>query len=101
MIVRELIGLLEQADPESLVLFLDDYADLSGTDEVYDVIIPEQPWIQERGYAYGAHYVARYPSELKDEGGDEEVVREALRVVLVTNGPTNHRRLNFPEKKRD
>lgn len=43
MTVSELIALLERADPDSAGLFLDDYADLSESDEVVDVIAPAQP----------------------------------------------------------
>ncbi|MGF6770645.1 hypothetical protein P3T18_003124 [Paraburkholderia sp. GAS199] len=34
MNVRELRVLLEKVDPDSIVLFLDDYADLTESDEV-------------------------------------------------------------------
>ncbi|MFB9124365.1 hypothetical protein E2553_35090 [Paraburkholderia dipogonis] len=99
MMVRELIALLQRADPDSVVLFLDDYADLSEADELFDVIIPEHAWTYERGSCGGEEYSARYPDEF--EPRDEsytDVTHDRERVVLITNGPTNYRRINLPER---
>lgn len=98
MTVRELIALLQRADPESTALFLDDYADLSAADEVFDVIIPVEPWTRERGTCGGAEYSVHYPDafEPRDESY-RDVTHEAQRVVLITNGPTNYRRRGLAE----
>ena len=100
MIVRELIALLERADPESSVLFLDDYADLSESDEVFDVIFPAEPWTHERGMCGGAEYSVHYPDafEPRDEGYSD-VTHDAQRVVLITNGPSNYRRMGLAERR--
>ena len=98
MIVRELIALLERADPQAIVLFLDDYADLSESDDVFDVIIPADPWTHVRGTCGGAEYSVRYPDafEPRDESYSD-VKHDAQRVVLITNGPTNYRRGGLAE----
>lgn len=61
MTVRELIALLQRADPESVVLFLDDCADLSESDEVFDVIVPAEAWTHKRGRQGGGEYSVRCP----------------------------------------
>ncbi|MBB5460238.1 hypothetical protein HDG33_003903 [Paraburkholderia sp. Cpub6] len=99
MRVRELIALLSRVDPDSVVLLLDDYADLWESEEVFDVIIPAQPWTHERGECNGDEYSVRYPDEY--EPRDErytDVTHDRERVVLITNGPTNYRRQSLPEE---
>jgi hypothetical protein len=100
MTARELIALLQRADPESTVLFLDDYADLSESDELFDVIIPAEPWTHERGTCGGAGYSVRYPDafEPRDESYSD-VTHDAQRVVLITNGPSNFRRRGLTERR--
>jgi hypothetical protein len=102
MLVRELMALLARADPDAVALLLDDYADLSESDEVFDVIMPSQPWTHEHGKCDDARYSVRYPD--KFEPRDERytgVTRSRERVVLIANGPTNHRRLGLPEEPRE
>ncbi|MGF6507826.1 hypothetical protein [Paraburkholderia sp. 32] len=100
MTVRELIALLQRADPDRVVLFLDDYADLSEADEVLDVIIRAEAWTHERGSQGGTQYSVRYPYafEPRDESYTD-VTHDPERVVLITNGPTNYRRMNLPERR--
>ncbi|ALL68557.1 hypothetical protein K788_00002100 [Paraburkholderia caribensis MBA4] len=97
--VRKLIAMLERAAPGSTVLFLDDYADLSESDEVFDVIIPVEPWTYECGKCDGVAYNVRYPETFarRDESY-KEVTHEVQRVVLITNGPSNYRRLGLAER---
>lgn len=99
MNVRELIALLQKADPDSTVLLLDDYADLSESDELFDVIIPTEPWTHERGKCGGDEYSVRYPDAF--EPRDEhyaDVTHATERVVLLTNGPSNYRRMGLAER---
>lgn len=98
MTVRELLALLRDADPENIVLFLDDYADLDDSDEVRDVIAPADAWTYESGRCGGREYSVRYPGpfEQRDESYTN-VTHTAQRVILLVNGPTNHRRRNLPE----
>ena len=100
MTARDLIALLQQADPESTVLFLDDYADLSEADEVFDVLIPADPWTHECGRCHGEKYSIHYPDsfEPRDESYTD-VTHEVRRVVLLTNGPTNFRRVGLAEQQ--
>ncbi|SDJ36529.1 hypothetical protein SAMN04487926_14534 [Paraburkholderia steynii] len=100
MLERELIALLERADLDSTVLFLDGYADLSEVDEVFDVIVPVEEWTHEQGKHGGAEYSVRYPDAF--EPCDEEytdVTHVAQRVALITNGPTNYRRRGLSERQ--
>jgi hypothetical protein len=100
MTVRELIARLQQADPESVVLFLDDYADLSESDEVFDVIIPAEAWTHERGCQGGGAYSVRYPETFEPRDSSyTDITHNVQRVVLLTNGPTNYRRLNLAERR--
>ena len=99
MNVDELIALLRNVDPGSRVLFLDDYADLEETDEVREVIAPAAAWTHERGQCNGEEYSVRYPYpfEPRDDSCYHSVVHYTERVVLIANGPTNFRRLKYPE----
>jgi hypothetical protein len=53
MKVRDLLEILNQADPESIVLYMTQYADTDESDEVREVDIPTELWTYERG-RYGA-----------------------------------------------
>lgn len=48
MRVRELLAMLSGADPDSVVLFIDTYADSDESDEVREVYIPASAWTHER-----------------------------------------------------
>jgi hypothetical protein len=93
MRVRELIEILNGADAESVVLYLESYADVGESDEVSDVHIPEKPWLHETGSTFGERYEFRLPIA---ERGDVEpertnVLQRLEKVVVLSNGPTNLR----------
>jgi hypothetical protein len=93
MTVRELIEILKGADVESVVLFLDSYADVGESDEISHVIIPEESWLHETGCNSRERYEIRVPIA---ERGDVEpertdVAQRFERVVVLSNGPTNLR----------
>jgi hypothetical protein len=48
MRVRELIAALADADPDSVVVFLDSYADSDESDEIREVRVPSKPWTSRR-----------------------------------------------------
>jgi hypothetical protein len=92
MTVRELIDMLRQADPSSLVLFLGEYADCDEADEIKEVVIPRQPWTHERGKYAGERYDVRYPGPFgQREAGYVDVTHEVESVVVLSTGPTNLR----------
>jgi hypothetical protein len=99
MLVRDLIALLSRVNLDSTVLFLDDYADLSETDEICGVIAPVQTWTYERGKCGGDEYSVRYPGEFEPRNElYTDVTHCEERVVLITNGTTNYRRLGLSEE---
>ncbi len=101
MTARELIALLQSADPDSTVLFLDDYADLSESDELFDVIIPAEPWTHERGKYGGNGCSVHYPEAFEPRDAKySEAIHEAQRVVLHMNGETNFRRMGLAERRK-
>ncbi|APA84088.2 hypothetical protein BJG93_00710 [Paraburkholderia sprentiae WSM5005] len=101
MKVCELVALLQGVDPHSTVLFLEDYSDLSETDEILDVIVPDQPWTYETGRCGRELYSVRYPETFEQRSeadGYRDVVHTAERVVLLVNGVSNFRRMSLPER---
>ncbi|SIT36592.1 conserved hypothetical protein [Paraburkholderia ribeironis] len=101
MKVCELLALLRDVDPSSTVLFLEDYSDLSETDEILDVIVPDQVWTYETGRCGRERYSVRYPEPFEQRGeadGYRDVAHTTERVVLLVNGVTNYRRMRLPER---
>ncbi|MGF6370886.1 hypothetical protein OKW40_003636 [Paraburkholderia sp. RAU6.4a] len=101
MKVCELIALLRDVDPCSTVLFLEDYSDLSETDEILDIIVPEQAWTYETGRCGREQYSVRYPGRFEQRSeadGYRDVANTTERVVLLVNGVTNYRRMRLPER---
>jgi hypothetical protein len=96
MKLRELMSALADADPESTVVFLEDYADSDQSSEVREVIIPKSSWTCERGLFYGDEYEVRYPGEpqsaFQDDAAYTGVVYNPERVVILSNGPTDLKR---------
>ncbi|SAK53780.1 hypothetical protein AWB78_01359 [Caballeronia calidae] len=93
MRVHELIEALKAAHPDSVVLFLETYADVAESDEISHVHIPEKSWLHETGFNFGQRYELRLPIA---ERGDVElertdVVQRFELVVVLSNGPTNLR----------
>ncbi|MGF6809521.1 hypothetical protein OKW30_004647 [Paraburkholderia sp. Clong3] len=91
MKVRELVTLLADADPESVVLFLDSHADSDGSEEICEVLIPSELWIHEKGYSFGSRYEVRYPGHPRADVDCCDVTHTSEHVVVLSNGPTNLR----------
>jgi hypothetical protein len=91
MRVRELIAALADADPDSVVVFLDSYADSDESDEIREVLVPSKPLTHEKGYDRGIQYEVRYPGQPRadDDGFHMDVIQTQERVVVLSNGPTN------------
>ncbi|MGF6261833.1 hypothetical protein OKW49_002761 [Paraburkholderia youngii] len=95
MRVNELVEKLVEADPGSVVLYLDSYADVDESDEIYEVLVDSTLWTHEKGVRHGASYEVRYPYLPRaSEGEDHKVISQTVeRVVVLSNGPTNLRYL--------
>jgi hypothetical protein len=92
MKVRDLLEILNQADPESIVLYMTQYADTDESDEVREVDIPTELWTYERGRYGGSEYEAHYPGTPEPRADRySDVVCESERVVVLSDGPTNLR----------
>lgn len=92
MRVRELIDKLRVADPSSVVLFLENYADVSESDEIRYGLVPRTPWMRETGRCFGEAYDVRLPErEIEAEPGRTDVVQIREPVVILSNGLTNIR----------
>ncbi len=90
MRVRELIAVLADADPDSVVVFLDSYADSDESDEIREVFIDSELWTYEKGYCLGARYEVRYPGHPRRADDDcHDVTQTREHVVVMSNGPTN------------
>jgi hypothetical protein len=95
MRVNELIEQLVNADPDSVVLYLDPYADVEESDEISEVSVDSRLWTHEKGVRHGESYENRYPyGPLVSDGEGHEVLSQSIeRVVVLSNGPTNLRYL--------
>lgn len=92
MNVRELISALSNADPESVVVFLDEYADRDESYEICEVVIPTTAWTHERGVCLAEKYEVRYPGGPREPDEHQtDLVRVRERVVVLSTGPTNLR----------
>ncbi|MFL9955482.1 hypothetical protein PQR65_19045 [Paraburkholderia nemoris] len=90
MRVCELIAVLADADPDSVVVFLNSYADSDESDEIREVLVPSKPWTHKKGYDLGIKYEVRYPGQPRvDDDGFHDVTQTQERVVVLSNGPTN------------
>lgn len=89
MRVRELIAVLSDADPDSVVVYLDSYADSDESDEICEVFIPSELWTHERGYSLGSKYEVRYPGPPRADDDCHDVTHTREHVVVMSNGPTN------------
>jgi hypothetical protein len=61
MNVCELLVRLRDADPESVVLFLGEYADSDESDEVREVEVSKASWTHETGRCDGVEYGSVIP----------------------------------------
>lgn len=95
MLVSELIEQLADADPDSVVLYLDSYADVEDSDEICEVLVDSNLWTHEEGVNHGESYKKRYPCgpRISDAQGHEVLSQSLERVVVLSNGPTNLRYL--------
>ncbi|MCG5077519.1 BPSL0761 family protein [Paraburkholderia tagetis] len=93
MRVSELIEQLVTADPDSVVLFLDSYADIDESDEIQEVLVDSHLWTYETGEHHGIGYEVRYPGGPRaTDGVDHKVTMQLVeRVVVLSDGPTNLR----------
>jgi hypothetical protein len=89
---RGLLPILHEVDPDSVVLFMDPYADAVESDEIRHVFAPTFPWIHERGREPGIGYECRYPGRpaiREDSYVDVSLSNEM--VVVLSPAPTKLR----------
>lgn len=93
MKVRELVALLAETDPESVVVFLQIHAETSESDEVREVFTSPNLWTQERGCYFGEEYEIRYPGKPRfdDDIHRTNVQHSREHVVVLAAGETNLR----------
>lgn len=93
MRVNELVEQLMNAAPDSVVLYLDSYADVEESDEIREVFVDSIAWTYEKGVNLGERYEKRYPYGPRiSDGQSHEVLSQSLEgVVVLSNGPTNLR----------
>lgn len=93
MKVREILNALRDVDPDSIVVFMAQYADSNESDEVREVHVPTEAWTHERGSYGSSEYEVRYPGAPEPRADDayKDVVYETERVVVLSDGPTNLR----------
>lgn len=93
MRVNELVEQLMNADLDSVVLYLDSYADVEESDEIREVFVDSNAWTYENGVNLGESYEKRYPygPRISDGQGHEVLSQSLERVVVLSNGPTNLR----------
>ncbi|MEM5329548.1 BPSL0761 family protein [Paraburkholderia sp. JHI2823] len=92
MTVAQLVKALVCAEPNSYVLFMTHYADVEEADGVRQVSMQEMVWTHERGAYRGDPYDVWYPrGPVPREDGYHDVKYEAVRVVVLSDGPTNLR----------
>ncbi|MGF6410053.1 hypothetical protein [Paraburkholderia sp. MM5482-R1] len=89
MKVRELIAWLAGADPDSVVVFLDSYADSDESGEIRKVFIPSEPWTHETGYSLGIRHEGRYPGHPRADNDCHDVTETREHLAVMSNGPTN------------
>jgi hypothetical protein len=100
MKVRELLPILREVDPDSVVLFMDPYADEVESDEIRHVFAPTFPWILERGHESGIGYECRYPGSpaIRDDSYVDVSFSNEM-VVVLSPAPTNLR-YGLPDERK-
>lgn len=95
MRVDDLVEQLLNANPSSVVLYLDSYADVEESDEISEVFVDSNVWTHEKGVRHGESYEKRYPHGPRPSDGEgHEVISQTVEgVVVLSNGPTNLRYL--------
>ena len=101
MKVRELLERLSEADPESVVLFLEAWSWVDEADEISTVTVPAEAWTFEESSESGHEYSVFYPGNDRDiEDRSRQYVRQRrVRVVILSNGTTNLKRDSQPLDK--
>jgi hypothetical protein len=91
MNVYELVERLSNADPESVVLFLEAWSWIDEADEVATVTIPTEAWTFEESSESGHQYSVFYPGKDRDieERSRQYVRQQQVRVVILSNGTIN------------
>ncbi|WP_321801548.1 hypothetical protein [Caballeronia sp. J97] len=98
MKVRELLERLSEADPESVVLFLEAWSWVDEADEISTVTVPAEAWTFEESSESGHEYSVFYPDNDRDieDRSRQYVRRRQVRVVILSNGTTNLERESRP-----
>lgn len=92
MKVKHLVSVLTTADPETVVLYLDPLSEVGGSEEIFDVFVPAEPWIYERGLSnspydeqYFGPYEVRYPGKPRVPNVQQKnVTHRPERVVVIS-----------------
>lgn len=103
MRVRELIRQLFNAEPDSVVLFLESHAWVDESDEILEIFVDSNVWTYETGARFGEPYEVRYPGipRAPDEENHVVTTQSVEHVVVLSNGPTNLRYVSpFKPSKR-
>ena len=98
MNVRELLERLSEADPESVVLFLEAWSWIDEADEIATVTVPTEAWTFEESSEPGHGYSVFYPGNDRDiKDRPKQYVRQRqVRVVILSNGMNNLERGSQP-----
>lgn len=89
----ELIRQLFNADPDSVVLYLDSRAWVDESDEILEVFVDSNVWTYETGARFGEPYEVRYPGNPRAPDDENHMLTTQLveHVVVLSNGSTNLR----------
>ena len=98
MNVRELLERLSEADPESVVLFLEAWSWIDEADEIATVTVPTEAWTFEESSESGHEYSVFYPGNDSnmEERSRQYVRQRQVRVVILSNGMNNLERDSRP-----
>ncbi|MGF6636520.1 hypothetical protein [Paraburkholderia sp. MM6662-R1] len=82
MKVRELLERLSEADPESVVLFLEAWSWIDEADEIATVTVPTEAWTFEESSESGHEYSVFYP------GNDRDIEERSRQYIAAARAPT-------------
>jgi hypothetical protein len=93
MTVGELISRLSIADPNAVVLHMDEHADASDAAEIREIFVPDDSWTCERHATAIGNVEIYHPTDHGLSVGWDEVTsrRWEREVVVLSTGPTNLR----------
>ncbi|REG59668.1 hypothetical protein B0G80_2439 [Paraburkholderia sp. BL6669N2] len=89
MKVRQPIAWLAGADPDSVAVFLDSYADSDESGEIREVFISSEPWTHETDCSLGIRHEDRYPGHPRADDDCHDVAETREHLVVISNGSTN------------